>query len=52
MAGLLNVAGLARSTFYYQQKALQAVDKYAALKARIRALLEQHKGRYGYRRIT
>ena len=52
VAGLLNVAGLARSTFYYQQKALQAVDKYAPLKARIRALFEQHKGRYGYRRIT
>jgi len=52
MANLLKVAGLARSTFYYQQKALQAVDKYTALKARIRALFEQHKGRYGYRRIT
>jgi putative transposase len=52
MAGLLKMAGLARSTFYYQQKALQAADKYAPLKARIRALFEQHKGRYGYRRIT
>jgi putative transposase len=52
IADLLNVAGLARSTFYYQQKALQVTDKYAPLKARIRALFEQHKGRYGYRRIT
>lgn len=52
LADLLQMAGLARSTFYYQQKALQAVDKYAPLKARIRALFEQHKGRYGYRRIT
>jgi transposase InsO family protein len=51
-AGLLKVAGLARSTFYYQQKVLQVADKYAPLKARIRALFEQHKGRYGYRRIT
>jgi transposase InsO family protein len=52
IADLLKVASLARSTFYYQQKALQTIDKHAALKARIRALFEQHKGRYGYRRIT
>jgi putative transposase len=52
LADLLKVAGLARSTFYYQQKVLQAGDKYASLKDRIRALFKQHKGRYGYRRIT
>jgi putative transposase len=52
LAGLLKVAGLARSTFYYQQKAFQMVDKYADLKAKIRTLFDQHKGRYGYRRIT
>jgi putative transposase len=52
LAGLLKVAGLARSTFYYQQKALGAVGKYADMKAKIRALFEEHKGRYGYRRIT
>lgn len=27
-------------------------DKYADVKARIRAIYDQHKGRYGYRRIT
>jgi len=52
LADLLKVAGLARSTFYYQQKVLQAEDKYASLKDRIRTLFEQHKGRYVYRRIT
>lgn len=52
VTGLLQVAGLARSTFYYQQKVLQTADKHACLKARIRMLFEQHKGRYGYRRIT
>ncbi|WP_392388515.1 IS3 family transposase [Cupriavidus campinensis] len=52
LAGLLKVAGLARSTFYYQQTVLQAQDRYAELKARIRELFAQHKGRYGYRRIT
>ncbi|WP_085954260.1 IS3 family transposase [Paraburkholderia atlantica] len=50
--GLLKVAGLARSTFYYQCKASLVADKHAQLKARIRSLFEQHKGRYGYRRIT
>ena len=50
--GLLKVAGLARSTFYYQCKASQKADKHAQLKARIRSVFEQHKGRYGYRRIT
>ncbi|WP_250508364.1 IS3 family transposase [Caballeronia sp. GAFFF3] len=50
--GLLKVAGLARSTFYYQCKASRKADKHAQLKARIRSVFEQHKGRYGYRRIT
>ena len=52
LAGLLKAAGMARSTFYYQYKALQVGDKYADVKARIRAIYDQHKGRYGYRRIT
>ena len=52
IAGLLKVAGLPRSTFYYQQKALQTIDKHAALRTRILALFERHKGCYGYRRIT
>lgn len=52
LAGLLKAAGMARSTFYYQHKALQVGDKYADVKARIRAIYDQHKGRYGYRRIT
>jgi putative transposase len=50
--GLLKVAALARSTFYYQCKASQKADKHAQLKARIRSVFERHKGRYGYRRIT
>jgi transposase InsO family protein/transposase-like protein len=52
LASLLQVAGLARSTFYYQQKLLQRGDKYADLKVKIRELFDRHKGRYGYRRIT
>lgn len=51
-AGLLKLAKLARSTFYYQLEALQAQDKYQQLKEQIRTLFDRHKGRYGYRRIT
>jgi len=48
----LKLAGLARSTFYYQQKALVRPDRHAALKGRIRSIFVAHKGRYGYRRVT
>lgn len=50
--GLLAVSGLARSSFYHQLKLLRLTDKYASLKARIRRIFAQHRGRYGYRRIT
>jgi putative transposase len=49
---LLKLAGLARSTFYYQQKVVQAADKHQALKQQIRSIFARHKGRYGYRRVT
>jgi transposase InsO family protein len=50
--GLLKLAGLARSTYYYQVGVLKADDKDIDLKAMIKAEFERHKGRYGYRRIT
>jgi putative transposase len=49
---LLRLADLKRSTFYYQQKARQAGDKYAEIKNTIRETYDLHKGRYGYRRIA
>jgi transposase InsO family protein len=49
---LLRAGTLARSTFYYQAQAHRSGDKYAELKAQIRAVYELHKGRYGYRRIA
>ncbi|KQW51166.1 integrase [Pelomonas sp. Root662] len=52
LPALLRAAGLPRSTFYYQQAALAAEDKYAATKDLIKSVYDQHKGRYGYRRIT
>lgn len=52
MPGLLKLAGIARSTFYYQQKAALVCDKHAVLKREISDIYARHKGRYGYRRIT
>lgn len=52
MTDLLQAAGLARSTFYYQCQATQRADQQSTLKTRIRAVYDEHKGRYGYRRIT
>lgn len=52
LALLLRAAKLSRSTFYYQLKALDSIDPYAALKQRIGAVYARNKGRYGYRRIT
>ena len=52
MQVLLAASGLSRSTFYYQAKVLEAGDKHAGLKSRIKTAYERHKGRYGYRRIT
>lgn len=49
---LLKVAGLARSTFYYQLKVLTTEDKHTDLKDAIQTIFHEHKGRYGYRRVT
>ena len=43
---------MARSVFYYQLKRLKDKDKYAAEKKEIRDIFHEHKGRYGYRRMT
>ncbi|WP_217607394.1 IS3 family transposase [Chitinophaga sp. GbtcB8] len=49
---LLKIAGMARSTFYYSLKQLQKEDKQTALRAKVAQIYQEHKGRYGYRRIT
>ena len=43
---------MARSTFYYYRSRFLQEDKYKHLRGRIANLYHQHKGRYGYRRIT
>jgi putative transposase len=48
---LLQVAGLARSTFFYHQARLDRPDPRAALKAAITEAFHAARGRYGHRRI-
>lgn len=49
---LLKVAGLARSTFYYQLQCLGKPEPYQCEKSLLLSLYHRHKGRYGYRRLT
>ena len=48
---LLDVAGLARSTFFYHQSRLQGPDPRASLKAAVSKIFKENHGRYGHRRI-
>ena len=48
---MLQLSGLARSTFYYYLKLLDK-DKYECEKQEIQNIFNANKGRYGYRRIT
>lgn len=48
---LLDVAGLARSTFFYHQARLNAPDPQAELKVAIRQVFTVNRARYGHRRV-
>ena len=48
----MQVVGLARSTYYYQCKAILRTEQQSEVEVKIRAVYDEHKGRYGYRRIT
>ncbi|VPF01880.1 integrase core domain-containing protein [Streptococcus pneumoniae] len=48
---LLETARLARSTYYYQLKQLDGIDKDKEIKTEIQGIDNEHKGNYGYRRI-
>lgn len=48
---LLDVAGLARSTFFYHQARFQTPDRQSALKAEITSIFTANHARYGHRRI-
>ena len=49
---MLAAAHLARSTYYDECKRMDQSDKYAPVKAEIQKVFQEHRGRYGYRRIT
>ena len=49
---LLEAARLPRSTYYYQLKQLDRLDKDKNLKAEIQFIFTEHRGNYGYRRMT
>lgn len=51
MKALIKLADIPRSTYYYWVKTFNRPDKDAELKALIQAIYDEHKGRYGYRRI-
>lgn len=48
---LLEVAGLARSTFFYHQARSRRPDRHQVLREQIRDVFTRAKGRYGHRRI-
>jgi len=49
---LLEIAKLARSTYYYHQNNRNRTDKYSSVKKEIYRIFHENKGRYGYRRVT
>ena len=51
-AVLLSIAQIPRATYYYHKKKQTNPDKYSEAKDVITTIYHEHKGRYGYRRIT
>ena len=49
---LLKIIKLARSSYYYHLKQLDQSDKDDEVKAEIQSIYTEHKGNYGYRRMT
>lgn len=51
LTDLLAAAGLARSTYFYHQKRLQAPDRWAELKQAIGEVFAASRQRFGHRRV-
>ncbi|MCL9807506.1 IS3 family transposase [Flavobacterium amniphilum] len=49
---LLNHMNMARSSYYYYHAKAELKDKYSQVKELIKSIYHDHKGRFGYRRIT
>lgn len=52
MALLLQIAHIPRSSYYYHAAGLPRPEKHVQEREEIRTICEEHKGRYGYRRVT
>ena len=52
MATLLQIAHLPRSSYYYHTARLPRPEKHVQERDAIRKICTEHKGRYGYRRVT
>jgi len=52
LAMLLQIARIPRSTYYYHHQHLSDPQKHDPERAAIRQVCAEHKGRYGYRRVT
>jgi putative transposase len=48
---LLRIAKIPRSSYYYHQKHFSEKDRHADVRVEIRRICQEHKGRYGYRRV-
>ncbi|MDD2437231.1 MAG: IS3 family transposase [Massilibacteroides sp.] len=48
---ILEIQGMARSTYYYHISRINNTDKYAGIRKRIVDIFEEHHKRYGYRRV-
>ena len=51
LPSLCNKLRISKSSYYYQEKVLHAVDKYLALRKHIIELFHQNRDIYGYRKI-
>ena len=49
---LLDISKIARSSYYYHVKTSSVLNKHEDAKKEINKIYNDHKGRYGYRRIT
>ena len=48
----MKVLEISKSSFYYTLNAISKEDKDIEIKTKIKEIFKEHKGRYGYRRIT
>jgi len=48
---LLSVLQMSKSSYFYQEAAMAAPDKYADVREKIRQAFDESSNRYGYRRI-